>query len=152
MKKLVLLSGLLAATLAAAQNDPAVLMQADRDFAKAVAAQGIEGWMSFMAEQAVLLRTHPIMGKDAIRKSMEPGFASPGFKLTWTPVSGQLFQGGILGYTTGRYEAQSKNAKGEVVTSRGTYLTVWQKQPDGAWKVVWDGGSPDPAGSPKPGA
>ena len=150
MKRLVFLSCLLTATLCAAQNDPAVLMQADRDFAQAVAAHGIEGWMSFMAEQAVLLRTHPIIGRDAIRKSMEPGFASPGFKLTWAPASGQLFKGGALGYTTGRYEAQRKNAKGEVVTSRGTYLTVWQKQPDGSWKVTWDGGSQDPAAAAKP--
>jgi ketosteroid isomerase-like protein len=30
------------------------------------------------------------------------------------------------------------------VVKRGTYLTTWQKQKDGTWKVVSDIDSPDP--------
>jgi len=26
---------------------------------------------------------------------------------------------------------------------RGTYVTIWKRQPGGAWKFVLDGGSPD---------
>ncbi len=144
MKQLVLCSLVLTAGLCAAQSGAAPLLQADRDFNQAVAERGVEGWMSCMADDAVLLRAQPVVGKDAIRKTMEPSFTTPGFKLTWVPTSGQLFKGGDLGYTTGRYEAQRKDASGKTVITHGTYLTVWKKQADGSWKVVWDGGSPDP--------
>jgi ketosteroid isomerase-like protein len=30
---------------------------------------------------------------------------------------------------------------GGQTTRRGQYLTVWRKQADGAWKVVYDSGS-----------
>ena len=26
----------------------------------------------------------------------------------------------------------------------GNYMTVWEKQPDGTWKVLFDTGDPDP--------
>ncbi len=149
MKPLLFLTLLLTGALCAAQG-PDALMQADRDFARATAEKGLDGWMSFMADDAVLLRTQPVVGKDAIRQNMAQSFSTPGFKLTWTPTSGQLFKGGNLGYTTGRYEARRQNDKGETVVAHGTYLTVWQKQADGTWRVVWDGGSQDPAPSAKP--
>ncbi len=149
MKGLLVVSLFLTTTLCAAQG-PAALMQADRDFARATAEKGLEGWMSCMADSAVLLRAQPDVGKAAIRQTMAPSFSAPGFKLTWAPTSGQLFKGDDLGYTTGRYEARRQNDKGETVVSHGTYLTVWQKQADGTWKVVWDGGTQDPAPSAKP--
>ena len=35
-------------------------------------------------------------------------------------------------------------AQREPVERTGRYLTVWKKQKDGSWKVVWDGGAADP--------
>src|SRR5512138_3567162 len=120
MKRVLFPLLLLTAVISAAQNSPAPLLQADRDFDKAVAERGLDGWMSFMADSAVLLRAQPVVGKEAIRKTMEQSFSTPAFKLTWQPTSGQLFKGGDLGYTVGRYEAQRKSEKGEVVTTHGT--------------------------------
>lgn len=146
MKRFLLLVALvLAAAGCAAQTGSAVLLKADRDFAQAVAQKGLEGWMSFMADQAVLLRPQPVVGNDAVRNAMRETFANPNSKLTWTPTRGELFKSGNMGYTVGRFEAVQTGEKGEKFTVRGTYLTVWQKQPDGSWKVVCDGGSPDPA-------
>ncbi len=147
MKRLLLLTALLAPSLGAAQN-AAVLLKADRDFAQAVATKGVEGWMAFMADNAVILRRQPFVGKEAIRAAMQKAFSDASVTLTWTPTRGQVFKSGDLGYTVGRYQLVHRTDRGENVT-RGTYLTVWQKQTDGSWKVIWDGGSPDPA-KPKP--
>ena len=46
---------LFAATSFAADRDPKVLMQAERAFAKATAERGVDGWMEFMAPNAVVL-------------------------------------------------------------------------------------------------
>jgi ketosteroid isomerase-like protein len=150
MKRLMIVTLLLSATLCAAQAGPAALLQADRDFAQAAAQKGVEGWMAFMAENSVRLGNPPVVGKPAIREAMAKTFARPGFKLKWAPTHGELFKGGDLGYTVGRYEMSRQNEKGESVITHGTYLTVWQKQEDGSWKVVWDGGSQDPAPTPAP--
>jgi ketosteroid isomerase-like protein len=50
-----------------------------------------------------------------------------------------------MGDASGRWTCKSKNEKGEKVTLHGDYLKVWQKQADGSWKVLYDGGTPDPA-------
>ncbi len=69
----------------------------------------------------------------------------PTYSLTWEPKRAELFKSGKMGNTSGRWTYHGKNEKGEKVTLQGDYLTVWQKQADGSWKVIYDGGTPDPA-------
>lgn len=135
---------LLSAIALAADRDATVLMQADRDFAKATAAKRLEGWMSFMAPNAVLLRAEPLVGLEQISAGMAKDFTSPGFQLTWEPVKAEFVGNGPVGYTIGRYEAKFTGDDGKPRTAHGSYMTTWQKQRDGSWKVVADIGSPDP--------
>jgi len=145
VKILLLLCAVLLSSLAvAADRDSTVLMQADRDFAKATAAKRLEGWMSFMAPNAVLLRAEPLVGLDQISAGMAKDFNSPSFQLTWEPTKAEFVGNGPVGYTIGRYEARFTGEDGKPHTSHGSYMTTWQKQRDGSWKVVADIGSPDP--------
>ena len=143
--KLRLLPAVLLCCLAAvAQNSSdkaAPLLQADRDFNAATSARGLEGWMEFMSDDSVLQRDKVYAGRDAIRAEMAQDFASPDTKLTWKPTSGQMFDSGAMGFTTGDWEFRSKDPKGNKVAVKGQYLTVWKKQKDGSWKVLWDGGA-----------
>jgi ketosteroid isomerase-like protein len=43
-----------------------------------------------------------------------------------------------LAYTSGTTEATFKDASGETASFKGKYLTVWKKQADGSWKVLYD--------------
>lgn len=123
-----------------------VLFDADRAFCKATIADRVEGWMRYMADDVVLFNiSPPIVGKEAVRKFYEPVFANPNYSLQWEPKHGEMQPSGMVGYTTGRYTMKMKNAKGEEIVRQGSYLTVWKKQPDGSWKVIADGGSPDTA-------
>ncbi|MGI9101837.1 MAG: YybH family protein [Terriglobales bacterium] len=129
---------------ALAQSAPesaAPLLQADRDFNAATSARGLDGWMEFMTDETVLQREKPYIGREAIRATMTPDWSNPDFKLTWKPESGQLFDSGTMGFTTGSWELRTKDAKDKKVGVRGQYLTVWGKQKDGSWKVLWDGGT-----------
>jgi len=134
----------LSAIAFAADRDATVLMQADRDFAKATAAKRLEGWMSFMAPNAVLLRAEPLVGLEVISAGMAKDFNAPGFQLTWEPAKAEFVGNGPVGYTIGRYEAKFTGDDGKPHTAHGSYMTTWQKQHDGSWKVVADIGSPDP--------
>ena len=127
-----------------ADRDPKVLMQAERAFAKAVAERGVDGWMEFMAPNAVELSAEPLVGLDQIRAGMTKRFKLPGYKLTWEPTKAEFLGEGDVGFAVGRYEVRYTGDDGKPQVSHGTYLTTWQKQTDGSWKVVSDIGSPDP--------
>jgi len=143
--QLLLCISILGATSFAADRDPNVLMQAERAFAKATAERGVDGWMEFMAPNAVVLSAEPLVGLDQIRAGMGRQFNTPGFKLTWEPTKAEfLGKSGEIGFAVGRWERHFNGDDGKPQVRKGAYLTTWQQQKDGSWKVVSDIGTPDP--------
>jgi len=122
----------------------AELVEADRDFAKAVERTGLGGWMgAFAPGGRMIARGESHIGREAIRRRMLPAFADSTFSLTWDPVYAEIAASGDLGYTVGRYTL-SIGSGDSASTEEGTYLTVWRRQPDGSWKVQADIGNPAP--------
>src|ERR1051325_6009588 len=99
--------------LVAADRDPAPLMQADRDFAKATAEKGVEGGMAYMAPNAVDLTAEPLVGLDQIRASMTKQFKLPQMKMMWVPTKAEFLDNGDVGYTVGRYQVSYLNEEGK---------------------------------------
>jgi ketosteroid isomerase-like protein len=116
-----------------------VLLRRDREFSTQSTARGDVAWREFMAPNAVKPANggRMLSGPQEIGDNMLAAFAS-GFTLSWEPARAEVSRGGKLGYTWGRYRSVF-NGK----TREGTYMTVWEKQPDGAWKVLFDTGDPD---------
>jgi ketosteroid isomerase-like protein len=140
---------LLLAGMAQAAGREKVLLQADREFNKATQERRLEGWMSYMADNVVLLGTNkPAVGKDAVRETMKE-LSEPDRTLSWQPTRGEMFKSGTMGYTTGRWVRTFKNEKGEKIAQEGSYLTVWGKAADGSWKVLFDTGAPDESSPPR---
>jgi ketosteroid isomerase-like protein len=127
----------------------AALMAADRAFAKATADKGLDGWVGFMADDVAKVRRPGeklVVGKDAVRRADAEILADKNRKLVWQPVDAHAFADGNTGVTSGRYKVVGPDKDGkEVVLATGGYVTVWRLERDGAWKVVFDTGSPDPA-------
>lgn len=71
--------------------------------------------------------------------------------LAWAPAFAGIARSGEFGFTTGPFSVDGGQ------TMRGQYFTVWRRQPDGAWRWIWDGGpgprpdtqSADPAHVPQ---
>jgi len=116
------------------------LLAADRAFAAAAAADGLEGWMSYMTDDTARM---PVFGMEfvsgdaAIRAADGPLLDSPERLLTWNPEHGHLFADGRHGFTSGTYEIQQR-ADGASL-GRGRYLTFWRLTEVG-WKVAFDTG------------
>ena len=127
------------------------LMQADRDFAVATHARGIDGWMSFYASDAIRIRyrANMVKGYDAIRKFDEPNISDTTTILNWEPTDANVFRDGSIGSTTGRYWVVSRRtADSGKELGRGRYVTMWRRE-QGRWLVIMDTGYPDPpAASP----
>ena len=127
------------------------LMQADRDFAVATHARGIDGWMSFYAPDAIRIRYrgNMVKGFDEIRKFDLPGISDTTSVLNWEPTDAHVFRGGDIGSTTGRYWAVSRaGADSGKETGRGRYVTMWRRD-GGRWLVIMDTGYPEPAAAPR---
>lgn len=127
-------------------EDAEALMQADRDFARATAERGIEGWMSYMAEDAARMPAPGgefIRGHDAIRSADSPLIESEEVALVWEPTAAHLFGDGATGVTTGDYRLVRRDD--EATVGCGSYVSFWRHGAAG-WKVLFDTGvqSTDP--------
>lgn len=125
----------------------AELMAADRAFFKAAAEKGLDGWMSYLADDVV--RVAPLGGKGHVGKAAARAldadlFADPKAKLSWEPTDGGAFADPKYGWTTGRAKIVARtDAGGEDVKWTGAYVTVWRKDSAG-WRVILDTGAADP--------
>ena len=123
------------------------LMQADRDFATATHARGIDGWMSFYTRDAIRIRYrgNMVKGFDEIRKFDIAYISDTTNVLNWEPTDAHVFRGGDTGSTTGRYWAVSRTGPDAgKETGRGRYVTMWRRE-GGRWLVIMDTGYPEPA-------
>lgn len=123
-----------------AQANPAEesLLQADRDFSGMGKQKGLKAaFLHFADSSAILLRdgSEPIRGLEAIGKSFGPEV--PGFVLAWEPEFAKVAESGELGYTLGHFQALDPDGK---VLNKGTYTSVWRKNPKGEWKWLIDVG------------
>lgn len=113
---------------------------ADAAWLKTYEAKDVDKAVAFCDEQGSMLWPNdPVAtGKAAITKLTASAFAIPDFKLVWQPEKVGVARSGNLGYTSGTYVWTFKDASGKPVSDRGKYLTVWRKQADGSWKVLFD--------------
>jgi len=118
------------------------LMAADRAFNQATQEEGLEGWVSFFVAQGAMIQPNigEVRGLDEIRRVMG-GLDDPAVTLTWEPIRAQGSADGTLGYTVGRYESTVRLAA-DTTVSRGLYVTIWRRQPDGSLRVAMDLGNP----------
>jgi ketosteroid isomerase-like protein len=113
-------------------------MAADRAFFAASLAEKGKAWEEFADEHASLPAGS---GKQAIGAAYGTIYAKPGFSLSWHPTYVHVV--GDIGITSGPYERHLRDDSGQDRKSTGRYVTVWQRQTDGGWRFVWDGGTPD---------
>ncbi len=129
---------ILAFALLAASADPASLVDAERDFARASVDNGMMvAFLEYLAEGAVVFRPRPVDGRKFYAER-GPSDAV----LSWGPAFAEIARSGDFGYTGGPWELRSK--PGEEPKNFGHYVSVWKKQKDGKWRVVVDGGIPYP--------
>jgi uncharacterized protein (TIGR02246 family) len=80
-----------------------------------------------------------VSGGDAIRNAVTGYAADKNLKVEFASDRVQVAGSGDLAYSRGHFTMQSTDpATAKPRSDSGSYLTVWQKQPDGQWKAVED--------------
>jgi ketosteroid isomerase-like protein len=134
---LVLIAG--AAALAQTSTDAADgVRAADEAWMKVYTAKDLQKTVAFCDEQGSMLAPNaPIAtGKAAITKLIAADFAYG--DLVWHADKVGVARSGDIGYTSGTYKFTFKDPSGKPAIDNGKYLTVWKKQTDGSWKVLFD--------------
>ena len=76
-----------------------------------------------------------IHGRAEIEKMYRTGFEDRGVAASARIYSKKLVVDGDLAYESG-YGEVGRVKEGKLSSSRGRYLTVWQRRADGEWKII----------------
>jgi ketosteroid isomerase-like protein len=130
---------LLAAATAVAQSSLEVrraeVFAAERAFARSMAERDFAAFGRYVAEDCVFFADTPLRGRDAVLAAWKPLFDGALAPFSWEPDQVEVLASGDLALSTGLV----KDPTG-TVTAR--FNTIWQRQPDGRWLVVFDKGGP----------
>ena len=117
-----------------------VLLNVDINFSEMSVKAGMQkAFLFYFSDKGVMLRdnAYPLVGKNSLI-SQFANRSDTSFVLSWEPVYARIAKSGDLGYTYGYY---ARTIKSTGVVSKGTYITIWEKQKDGTWKFVMDTGT-----------
>ncbi|MFC1661519.1 YybH family protein [Gemmatimonadota bacterium] len=104
-------------------------------FAKTMADRDLDAFLTFVSPEAIFFNgNEPLRGRDAIVQSWAPFFESAAAPFSWHPDVIEVVESGQLALSSGPV----RGASGEVV---GRFNSIWRKDVDGQWRVVFDKGS-----------
>ena len=144
LNKLMMYAAVLIALLwcapAHAQQKPAnpvdLVRAAETAFAKSMADRNLAAFTALLANDTVFFGGKGVMrGKSGVAAEWKRFFDGPAAPFSWAPAEVEVLSSGTLGFSSGPV----LDPKGNRI---GTFNSVWQRQPDGSWKIVFDKGCP----------
>ena len=116
------------------------LYKAGQSWSEAAISKDAKRYVEFYDNKGIVIDFNGIISqnKDTILKNLITEFLTPGYNLSWDVQNAVVAKAGDLGYTTGQWNMQWNNEKGEQIKAHGPYLVIWKKQVDGSWKAIVD--------------
>lgn len=133
MRAIVFAAALLAGPAPAQTPDAAPVVAAERAFAADAPELGLTAsFNKWSVPDAIMIAGGQVQ---TVRDVFPPDVPRPDneVRLEWWPNFAGISMSGDLGFTTGGVAVNGQRT--------GHYFTVWKRQPDGAWKWIYDGGS-----------
>jgi ketosteroid isomerase-like protein len=107
---------------------------AENAFAATMAARDHKAFATFIADDAIFFGGDtPARGKAAVVESWKGLYEKPNAPFSWRSETVEVLESGKLAHSSGPV----LNAKGERVA---TFNSIWRRESDGSWKVVFDKG------------
>lgn len=124
------------------------IRRAELAFAATVAERRLEAFAAMVADDAVFLgaRGEVARGRDEVVAAWRGLFAADAPDFRWHPEIVELSGDGTLGLSRGPWTVRGRDPQGNPFERGGTFTSIWRRQADGSWRVVFDagcGGCPD---------
>lgn len=104
-------------------------------FARSMADRDFNAFLSFISTEAIFFNgNQPLIGLEAVSRSWAPFFEAEQAPFSWQPELIEVLESGTLAISSGPVYGPS----GEPA---GRFNSIWRKDPDGQWRVVFDKGS-----------
>jgi len=104
-------------------------------FAKTMADRDFEAFLAFVSPEAVFFDgDEPLRGRDAIASVWRPYFQESDAPFSWRPDVVEVLESGTLALTSGPVLLPDGQ-------TAGRFNSIWRRDPDGVWRVVFDRGS-----------
>ncbi len=124
---------------AQAQNRQALARQvfaAESAFARTLAARDSQAFTTYVAVDAVFFgRRGTLQGRAAVEAGWQPFFEGPAAPFSWSPQVVEVLESGTLALSSGPVQ----DPTGRQI---GTFNSIWRRDADGQWRVVFDKGCP----------
>ena len=109
--------------------------QREMAFAQTMADRNPTAFAGFIADEAIFFSgDHAMRGKPAILADWAKFFTSPGVPFSWQPDTVEVLDSGTLALTSGPV----RGATGKLT---GRFNSIWRRESDGVWRVVFDRGN-----------
>jgi ketosteroid isomerase-like protein len=127
---LAVLAGLAPSPRATNEKLQEQLRQTETAFAKTMADRDHAAFTSFLADETVFMGRTTLRGRTAVAAA-------------WKPERVEVLDSGRLGMTSGPVYDESGQRT-------GTFNSVWRRDQDGRWRIVFDIGCPSCEATPSP--
>lgn len=139
MKKILSVVSLLAlgASVGAASVGDAreEVRKTETAFAKTMADRDHAAFASFLAPDTVFFGQRVLRGKAAVAEAWKPFYDGKEAPFSWGPERVEVLDNGELAFSSGPvFDPAGKRT--------GTFNSVWRKEKDGKWRIVFDNGCP----------
>ena len=102
-------------------------------FAKTMVDRDYTGFVSFLSDEAVFEGRTVLRGKARIADEWKRYYEGRDVPFTWEPELVEVLDSGSLAMTSGPVKAPDGR-------SAGTFRSIWRREPDGVWRIVFDSG------------
>jgi uncharacterized protein (TIGR02246 family) len=125
------------------------ILSTDREWARAAAERDLDRIVSFWADDAILLPPgEPArIGKEAIRAFVASSLSTPEFGIRWETTEVTVSASGDFAYAFGTNRITVPGPESSPITIPGRGITIWRKEPGGAWRCVVDIWNEEPGGA-----
>jgi len=104
-------------------------------FAKTMADRDLVAFLTFVSEEGIFFGgSGALRGRDAVEQGWASLFEGAAAPFSWHPDTVEVLESGTLALSSGPVVSPS----GE---SAGRFNSIWRKEADGRWRVVFDKGS-----------
>jgi len=115
---------------------------AEISFSQSVENHDITAFTSLIDADARFVGSSISRGPDEVTEAWSVFFADGGPEIKWRPQFVEVLKDGNLALSRGPYRMITRDAEGSKTTEHwGTFNSVWRKQADNSWKVVFDAGN-----------